>query len=80
MIQLTDSESGAVLGTIDEGQLQFLIDQLEEESPTDQDYYIDLATLEMFEEAGADGALVAMLRQALGEREGMEIRWSRVAG
>jgi processive 1,2-diacylglycerol beta-glucosyltransferase len=30
-----------------------------------------------FEEEGADPALVALLRKALGEREEMEIRWTR---
>jgi hypothetical protein len=29
----------------------------------------------MFEQRGADPALVALLRQALGDREDMDIRW-----
>lgn len=77
MIQLVDSENGRVIGAITEEQLQFLVDQLEEESLTDQDYYVDAATLEMFEATGGDPALITMLRQALGAREGMEVRWSR---
>ena len=77
MIQLYDKETGASLGAITEEQLQFLADQLEEESPEDRDYYINEPTLEAFEEAGADGALLALLRKALGEREEMEIRWER---
>ena len=77
MIQLTDSETGAVLGTIDEGQLQFLIDQLEEESPTDQDYYITGATIDLIGDGRATDHLLHLLRTALGARDGIEIRWSR---
>jgi hypothetical protein len=77
MIKIYDSENGAWLGTIDENQLQFLIDQLEEESSQDHYYYISEATLDMLQERGADPALIAMLRAALNERTEMEIRWSR---
>jgi hypothetical protein len=76
MIELRDKETGRVLGSITGEQLQFLIDQLEEESSGDTDYYINSATLEMFEEAGIDPALLALLQQALGERDSMEIEWS----
>jgi hypothetical protein len=77
MIQLYDVENGAPLGAITDAQLQFLVDRLEEESPEDRDYYINQATVDAFEEDGADPALVALLRKALGEREEMEIRWKR---
>ena len=77
MIKLYDVETGAVLGTITEEQLRLLVEHLEEESPEDQEYYIDEATLEMFDEVGLDAALIALLRQALGGRPDMEIRWSR---
>jgi hypothetical protein len=77
MIKLYDSQNGAWLGTIDEKQLQFLIDQLEEESSEDHDYYISEATLDMLQERGADPALIDMLRTALKGRNEMEIRWSR---
>jgi processive 1,2-diacylglycerol beta-glucosyltransferase len=77
MINLFDSDSGTRLGTLTEEQLQFLIDQLEEESPQDQDYYIDEQTLDMLVEAGGDPGLLDMLRDALGDRDGLEIRWER---
>jgi hypothetical protein len=77
MIKVYDKDTGAWLGTIDEKQLQFLIDQLEEESTGDQDYYVNETTLDMFEEAQADPALVSLLRKALDGRGEMEIRWSR---
>ena len=77
MIELFDNDTGASIGAISEAQLQFLVDQLEEESADDTDYYVNQATLEMFEERGGDPALVGLLRTALGAREDMEIRWER---
>ena len=77
MIKLYVKETGEFLGTITDKQLQFLIDQLEEESADDTDYYITTATVELLEQAGADPALVTLLRQGLGEREGVEVRWER---
>ena len=75
MIKLYDKETGRLLGTIREEQLRFLINQLEEESPDDTDYYINRATVEVLEQEGGDPALVNLLRAGLGEREEMEIRW-----
>jgi hypothetical protein len=77
MIKLYDKDTRVFLGTITEVQLQFLIDQLEEESTEDTDYYINQATLDLFEEIGADADLLALLRQALGTREDLEIQWVR---
>ena len=77
MIQLHDAESGAPIGPITDAQLEFLVDRLEEESPDDRDDYINQATVDAFEQEGADPGLVALLRKALGERDEMEIRWTR---
>ena len=80
MVRIFDNETGADLGTISERQLQFLVDQLEEESLEDQDYYFNQGTLDFLEENGADNGLVVLLRKALGQREEMEIRWEKDAG
>jgi hypothetical protein len=77
LIHLIDNETGKPIGTISEAQLKALVDQLEEEDTGDQDYYIDGATLDWFEDEGVDSALTALLRKALGSREGMEIRWAK---
>ena len=77
MIQLHDKDTGTWIGTITEDNLQYLIDQLEEESREDKDYYINKTTLDIFEERGADKALITLLRGALNGRSGMEIRWSQ---
>ena len=53
MPTLHEKESGQVIGRISESDIQFLIDQLEEESSDDRDYYIDEATVDMLEEDGA---------------------------
>lgn len=73
-IQLLDRETGALLGEITREQLQVLIDQLEEESIDDQDYFINRPTIEMLEER-ADAKLLELLREGLGDRDEMEIRW-----
>ena len=77
MVRLYQSESGDLIGTITAAQLQYLVDQLEEEDSEDRDYYIDRATLDWFDEHGVDPALEALLREALGDREGMDIRWTK---
>ena len=77
MAQLYDAESGKLIGTITAEVLQFLFDQLEEEGVEDQDYYIDRTTLEWFEEHGANLHLTVLLREALGGRDGIDIRWAK---
>ena len=58
MITLSFKDSGTLIGTIDEADLQSLIDQLEEESEGDTDYYIDPATVDLLEQNGASARLV----------------------
>ncbi|MEM8529945.1 MAG: galactosyldiacylglycerol synthase [Chloroflexota bacterium] len=77
MIMLYDAETGVTAGTLTESQLQFLVDQLEKESLEDRDYYINKATLKMFQKQGADSDLLAKLRHLIGNRDEMEIRWTR---
>ena len=74
MIKIFNCDTTELIGNINEEQLGFLIDQLEEETEEEENYYIDLATLEYLEENGADEELLELLRRALGEEEGIEIR------
>jgi hypothetical protein len=76
MIRLHDTERGTLIGTITEEQLQFLIDELEEESAEDTDYYVSADTVDMLEENGGDPELVTLLRSALAGRDGVDVRWS----
>ena len=52
MVNIYDKATGTVYGTITEVQLQFLIDQFEEETSEDTDYYIDQITLDMLKRMG----------------------------
>ena len=76
MIKLYDAQSGAEIGEITPEQWTFLVRELEEESVTDRDYYINVDTLDYLAKEGADPSLIALLRNALGERYEMDIRWS----
>lgn len=75
MAKLYDNETGRLIGTISQEDVDFIIRQLEEEGLEDQDYYLEPVTLDWFEDHGASPALVQMLRDALGDSEGMEIAW-----
>jgi hypothetical protein len=77
MVQLFDKQTGAQIGSLSDEQFQFLVDRLEEESSTDDDYYLNRTTLDFLESEGADAAVIEVLRRALGDRDEAEIRWSR---
>jgi hypothetical protein len=77
MVKVYNNETGALLGEIGEDQLQLLVDQLEEESLEDRDYYINQVTIDLLAQKGASSELLAILRQAVGERGEAEIRWSQ---
>ena len=76
MVKLYNAATNQPLGDITDDQRQFLIDQFEEEWEGDQDYYINIATVDMLNEAGADPALLALLQRALDAAGEADIRWS----
>jgi processive 1,2-diacylglycerol beta-glucosyltransferase len=73
MIRIYNCDTGEPIGEINEEQLVFLIEQLEEETEEDENYYVDIATIEYLEENGADEELIVLLRKGLGDEEGIEI-------
>ena len=77
MITISLKDSGSLVGTVSEAELQLLMDQFEEESSTDRDYYIDEQTVQMLEANGATPALAALLRKAIGGSDGVDIVWAR---
>jgi hypothetical protein len=77
MPKLINAESGAVIGEISDDQLAFLVDQLVEEDNEDRDYFLDLETIDLLEDSGADDALIMLLRKGLGSSEGIDVRWTR---
>lgn len=77
MIDLHDEDTGGLIGTISQQQLQFLIDELEEEGLEDQDYAITPLLIELWESENKQPELVAMLKRVLGNREEMNLVWDR---
>jgi hypothetical protein len=77
MIDLYNASTNQLLGSITEADLKVLVDGLEEESPEDQDYYIDRATIDLLADGRATDHLVGLLRGALASSDGVDIRWQR---
>lgn len=77
MPTLRDKDAGPLIGRVSDEDLQFLIDQLEETSDSDTDYWIDENTVQLLEEEGGSAQLVALLRAALSGRDGFDVEWSR---
>ncbi len=78
LFRLTDIENDQDIGVITEDQLQFLIDNLEEEGLEEQDYYIDEDTLNFLAANDCDVELLAMLTEALEGRISIDIRYEMV--
>ena len=74
MVDLFNAETDQFIGTITEGDLQVLVDTLEEESSQDRDYYINETTIDLLAGQATD-KMVDLLRTALGTSDGVEIRW-----
>ena len=77
MIRVHDKNTNKLIGEINEKQLQFLIDELVEEDIADQDYYINRDQLDQLENRGGDEKLIQMLRDALGNKDDMDIIWTK---
>jgi hypothetical protein len=77
MIKLFDVDTGNELGEISEADLEFMKSQMEEESETDQEYYLHLSQLSSWQTQGADSGLLEVLSKAMAGREELNIRWSR---
>jgi len=77
MPRLLLKEGNRFLGAITDADVKVLIDELEEEDMEDDDYFIDGATVSILEAAGASAALVAILLTAIGDSEGIDVRWEK---
>jgi hypothetical protein len=77
VIDVYNSATDELLGSITEADLQVLVDALEEESSDDQDYYIDAATIDVIGDGRATEHLLNILRKGLGNAEGVDIHWTR---
>jgi hypothetical protein len=77
MMRLVHKDTGKPIGSVSEDDLEVLVDQLEEEDSEDTDYYISADTIDLLEANGASAELLRILRQALGDAEGIEVSWER---
>jgi hypothetical protein len=75
MPKLYDKQSGALLGIVSDDDIDALIEQLEEEDSTDEDYFIDADTIDLLEEGGASETLISLLRKAVGDSDGIDVRY-----
>jgi len=78
MINLYKNNDNQLAGTINEEQLQFLIDQLEEEYLEDQDYAFTKLTIDFLQTQGCDDETLQILQNALGDDDEIVLRWSKV--
>jgi len=77
MPRLILKDSNRFLGVISDADVKVLVDQLEEEDMADDDYFIDGATVSILETAGASSTLVELLLGAIGDSEGIDVRWEK---
>ena len=75
MPRLIRLDSGDEIGTINDKQLAFLVEQLEEEHDDDKNYFIDRETLELLSDNGADPELLDVLEKGMGDDDEMDIAW-----
>ena len=75
MIGIYNKRSGEFIGEITPEQLQFMQDQMEEESLQDKDYSITPLEVEFFVGQGGDPELIDLLRKALGDEKEVIIEW-----
>lgn len=75
MVRLFESDTEAPIGEITEAQLDFLQEELIEETIDAYTYNLSPASLDSLEKSGGDPALIAMLRKALGGRSSIEVRY-----
>ena len=78
MVKVYNKSTNELLGRINEDELAFLQDQLEEEGLEDRDYYLRKETIDEFASSvGATEHLVTVLKTGLRNDDAVEIRWER---
>ncbi len=65
----------AYVGDVSEEQLDFLIDNLEEEWADDQDYYLNREMINGLAQKGATKDLIELLEKAIGTEDEIDILW-----
>lgn len=75
MVRIFDNDLEAELGAITDAQLDFLQEELVEETIDACTFSLSGAAIDSLALNGGDEALIGMLRKALGSRASMEIRF-----
>jgi hypothetical protein len=74
VVRLYDNDDDSEIGRITEAQLDFLQEQLIEETLDANTYSVSPATVDSLAMNGADTDVVEMLRKAIGARTSFEMR------
>jgi hypothetical protein len=77
MAELYVKSSNKHLGHITEDDYKFLVKHLEEESTEDEDYAISRMTLDFMKENKISANLLALLEEALGDADEVEVKFTR---
>ncbi len=77
MVKLYNKATGGYLGKIADEDLQFLIDNLEEESLTDTDYYINRTVFDSLKEKGMSEGPAKLIESAMGDADEAEIKYEK---
>ena len=75
MVRLFDNDNEAEIGPITEDQLNFLQEELVEETIDAYTFALSPSSIDSLRKNGGDPRLVEMLRTAIGTRASMEIRY-----
>jgi hypothetical protein len=76
-IRIAEKASGRTIAQVSDQDLAILTGYMEEESSTDQDYFVETTAIDALASRGASADFVAGLRAAMGSSEGIDIVWSR---
>jgi len=76
-IRISEKDTGYSIGEISEEDFELLTGHMEEESSTDNDYFVESLAIDALEGQGASADFIALLRKAVGTTEGIDIVWSR---
>jgi hypothetical protein len=72
---LYDVSNDRLLGHISQADLDLLIEQMEEESSKDRDYFVDNDTFLRLTDAGASSTLLDAIKMALDLSGECDVRW-----
>jgi hypothetical protein len=75
MIRLFDNDNDLEIGAITEAQLDFLQEQLIEETLDSTTFALAPATVDGLAMNGGDPEMISLLRKAIGSRTSMELRY-----